>query len=73
MKDYIFYNAKDNSFLCAGVVSRAEELEKVCKTLLRNVNRRIIEYYGGEKITGIITHETYTNIETRFNFSSTEV
>ena len=74
MKDYMFYNAKDNSIICGGVASHEHgKLKAACKNLLQNVNRRITEHYGGEKITDIIAHETYTGIKTRFNFSSDEV
>ena len=74
MKDYMFYNAKNGDYICGGVASREHgKLKAACKNLLQNVNRRITEHYGGEKITEIIAKETYTDIETRFNFSSAEV
>lgn len=74
MKDYMFYNAKNGDYICGGVASREyRKLKAACKNLLQNVNRRITEHYGGEKITEIIAKETYTGIATQFNFSNAEV
>lgn len=74
MKDYMFYNAADGSYLWAGTIDiEKEDLGTVCKNLLREINWTRKSYSSSAKITTILAKQTYSGVITSFTFLESEV